>query len=245
MLRQRERLRPPSPPTIKTLYITFITFSICEPIQFEHPELELVDCSVLRAPPSRMCDRFTGLDPEIQNPFFSSDPGSMAMFRRVCNDLYKRIDKWRFRKEGHFLVVPVACTAGVHRSVSMAEKLASEVSRWKFDYVHLSVQVDHTKLWRSVRLVAEEAARTLYEYNNARARYEDLRYEDHRYEDPRYKDLRYEYYRYEDPRYKDLRCEEYMARVRFEDLCRQVTPGGDGIIRRKYNRGCVRNIVSE
>ena len=101
----------------------------------------------------------------------------------------------------------------------MAETLASEVSGWIFNNVRPSVKVEHTKLWCSVRLDAEETARALYEYDTARARYE--------YDTAR---VRYEY---------------YTAKARFEDLGRQVTPGRDGIIRRKYDRGCVRNIVSE
>lgn len=222
--RRRQRRTPSRTPHIETLYvptlyIRFITFSIYQPIPIEHPALPLVDCSVLRAPPSRLCGRFTGLDPEIQKVFFSSEPGSeadsenMAMFKGVCKFLDTRICGWRFAVEGHFLVVPIACTAGIHRSVSMAEKLARDVSYWEFENVRLSIKVEHTKLWRSVRSVAN-TPRARNEYT-ARARYEDLRFQNH------------------------------MARMRFEDLSRQVTPGGDDIIRRRYIQGRVRNIVSE
>lgn len=112
-----------------------------------------------------MCDQYTGLDYEIEEDFFSSKRGdekkfqdpalfyeskSTALFYETFDRLLNTVKNWNFAIQDHFLKVPVACTAGVHRSVAMAEKLARRVSNWDLKNCNLRVKVKHTKLWPSV-----------------------------------------------------------------------------------------------
>lgn len=54
------------------LKIRFLSFSYRHPPVIDHvPVLFSVDCRDLTPPPRELCRRFTGLDPEIRNDFFS------------------------------------------------------------------------------------------------------------------------------------------------------------------------------
>ena len=153
---------------IQPLYVRFITYPIGQRIRIEHPALPFVDCSVLRPPRLELCDRFTGLDPEIEQDFFSPELQRRAASRRRAAS-WRRVESrstvlfnstphrlrstflnWSFPVNGNFLVVPIACTAGMHRSVAMAERLARHVSLWEFRNCRLRVNVEHTELWRCV-----------------------------------------------------------------------------------------------
>lgn len=147
---------PTRPQYIQPLYVCFTSFSLDQPIPIEDHELPLIDCSVLRPPRLELCDRFTGLDLEIDRDFFSAEPEtgekseSTVVFERTRRCLRRIFSSWSFPAEGHFFLVPIACTAGVHRSLAMAERLAWDVSRWEFRNCRLRVSVEHIELWRRV-----------------------------------------------------------------------------------------------
>ena len=136
----------PPPPTLRILVTSF-------PINHQppahYPEIDLVDCSELQPPSRAICNRFTGLEPEVAQAVFSNHTTS-RLYATVLRELKQEIHHWDFR-EGRCLVVPVACRAGVHRSVAMAERIAKTISEWQRSPLPLAVQVWHQSLWKRVK----------------------------------------------------------------------------------------------
>ena len=132
-----------------TLRILVTSFPISRQPPPQHPELKLVDCSRLQPPSPATCNRFTGLEPEVAQAVFSNKTTN-SLYVAVIRTLKQTIRDWDFR-EGRYLVVPVACRAGVHRSVAMAERIAKTISEWQRSPLSLAVQVWHQSLWRHVK----------------------------------------------------------------------------------------------
>ena len=127
--------------------------------------MPLVDCTRLRAPPRHMCNRYTGVNPKIEEEFFS-EPNSERVFRTVYRALKSDIRGWDF-SEGADLEVPVACMAGCHRSVAMAERLGREISCLEGAPFKLDVCVGHFNVAIEV-IKRKHRSRAKYE------RYQDL-----------------------------------------------------------------------
>ena len=134
------------PPTLRILVTSFPINRQPPP---QHQEMELVDCSNLQPPSSATCNRFTGLEPEVARAVFAN-PITNRLYKEVLRALKREICDWDFRL-GRYLVVPVACRAGVHRSVAMAERIAMSISKWQRSPILLAVQVWHQSLWRHVK----------------------------------------------------------------------------------------------
>ena len=130
--------------------------------------LPLVDCSMLRPPPPPICDEFTGLSPEVREYFFS-EPENMARFDEAFFELKDAIRHWDFA-DGRTLIVPVACKAGMHRSVAMAEKLAKRISSWGAAPFELEIHVEHRTLWRFVVHQRDYCQENRVRYQNLRRR---------------------------------------------------------------------------
>ena len=132
------------------LRILVTSFPIRRRTPSRFPEMPVVDCSQLQPPSPAMCNRFTGMAPEVVGAVFSN-PTSSMVYANVLRALKQEIRHWDFRK-GRYLVVPVACRAGVHRSVAMAERIAMAISKWQGrSPLLLAVQVWHQSLWHSVK----------------------------------------------------------------------------------------------
>lgn len=108
------------------------------------PCMAIVDCSKLQPPPPAMCNRFTGVNPKIEQSFFSI-PENDRLFEKVYRALKSEIRHWTFA-EGAELVLPVACMAGCHRSVAMAERLARAISERRRASFRIRIEVQHLNL---------------------------------------------------------------------------------------------------
>ena len=134
------------------LHIIIITFSVKNPpmdILSEYPSMKLVDCSKLPPPPPELCNRHTGLTREIRRSFFSI-PGNYEFYQRVIESFIRRICNWH-PANGSVFVVPVACMAGVHRSVATAERIAKKISLWSSCPFKLKVRIEHSNIWPAMK----------------------------------------------------------------------------------------------
>ena len=93
----------------------------------------------------------------------------MARFNEAYFDLKDAIRHWDFA-DGRTLIIPVACMAGVHRSVAMAEKLAKRISTWGAAPFELEIQVEHRTLWRCVVYQRDKSPKNRVRYQNLRRR---------------------------------------------------------------------------
>ena len=132
----------------RKLSIVVTSFPINRPAPTRHAAMELIDCSRLQPPSPALCNRFTGLEPEIDDAVFSNRTTNLV-FADALSALKYEIRHWDFRN-GRCLVVPVACLAGVHRSVAMTERIACAISAWRRSPLLLLVKVRHENLWRHV-----------------------------------------------------------------------------------------------
>ena len=135
-----------SPPTLRILVTSF---PINRQPPAQHPEIGLVDCSRLEPPSPATCQRFTGLQPEVVEAVFSNKDTN-RLYVSALRTLKHEIRNWDFG-DGRYLVVPVACRAGVHRSVAMAERIAKAISKWQRSPFKLAVQAWHQSLWHHVK----------------------------------------------------------------------------------------------
>ena len=138
------------------LKIKVVTFSVHYPLNSHLTGLELVDCSDLEPPPAYLCNRFTGLQREISDHFFSI-PEHVDILEDVYSDLKEKIRDWSRDTDGHTLLVPVACRAGLHRSVAMAERIAKKISNWHSSRYELRVHVEHRRLWRTIEAQSRDS----------------------------------------------------------------------------------------
>lgn len=125
-----------------TLHLFIFSYAIDRPPRPSgYPSMPLVNCANLPAPPDHMCHRYTGLNPRMEEEVFS-EPRNERVFQQVYRALKEEIRSWDF-SEGANLEIPVACTAGCHRSVAMAERLGREISYWRGAPLELDICVMH------------------------------------------------------------------------------------------------------
>lgn len=119
------------------------------------PIIQRVDCSHLRAPAARLCDRLTGLDDELADTFFSYPENEVFFWRQLQKLEDTVVSDPRAPRNGMCVAVLVNCAAGMHRSVATAERLAAEVEEWgRFD-----VDVEHLDLEEGMRRQARRGMR--------------------------------------------------------------------------------------
>lgn len=121
-----------------------------------------LDLSTMQAPPRHLCDRFTGINPEISQSYFAV-PGHEAHYlnvmrtlENVLRDVYANPAS---RSGSDCLAVLVNCRAGMHRSVAVAERMARDVER-NYGGEGVVVVVEHldTDVQRGVRRVQRARA---------------------------------------------------------------------------------------
>lgn len=107
-------------------------------------------------PPQYLCERFTGLDKKLSDSFFSI-PTNEATFLQALKKLREGMKT--MPKEG-YVAVAINCTLGRHRSVTMADRLAMEVSRVDGFYaecLHLDIEKGgKVKVENSARLSPQD-----------------------------------------------------------------------------------------
>lgn len=147
----RRRTYRPAP----ALHIKFISYSANlgrPPLNI--PALLTVDCTQLYPPSASLQKRYTGLDNKLSDAFFAHTLNKEAYYSALdrievtANQWTEETDYWL---EGEEVAVLVKCTAGMHRSVAMAERLADEVSGWG----GVKVRVQHADLREAVGAMEE------------------------------------------------------------------------------------------
>ena len=116
------------------------------------PTVLQLDLSKHEPPQEDLCERFTGMDKEIEEAFFAI---------RQNEDEYQSALKWLGQKlrgwpQGGCVAVLINCWMGRHRSVAMAERLAKELNSWagfKAECAHLDLGKDMEKQARSAARV--------------------------------------------------------------------------------------------
>ena len=102
------------------------------------PTVLTLDLCEYQPPPQHLCEEFTGLDDEILDSFFSI-PANESKFHKALAELRETI---KLRPQRGCVAYVINCTAGMHRSVSMARRLAREVSKvdgFKTECLHLDL----------------------------------------------------------------------------------------------------------
>lgn len=98
-----------------------------------------LDLSNNRPPPKQLCEKYTGLDYEVAKSFFSDQ----ANEEKYHWALEKLSQARGLEPRGGCVAALINCTAGMHRSVAMAERLAIRVRSWdgfKAECLHLDLE---------------------------------------------------------------------------------------------------------
>ena len=108
-----------------------------------HPTIFRVNCIRLKPPPDHICERYTGLDSKVADSFFSNSANERR-FQEALDQVQHFLDK----HDDHIgcVAIMVSCYLGVHRSVAMAERLATVVEKW----TGLSVHCRHLDLGKEI-----------------------------------------------------------------------------------------------
>lgn len=152
--RHHDRRRTNRPPL--ALRIKFISYSanVGRPL-LRIPSLLTVDCTHLPTPSDSLQKRYTGLDANLSDAFFARTLNKQA-YRSALDRIYDAANYWieecDYEHNGEEVAVLVKCTAGMHRSVAMAEGLAEEVSRWR----GVKVRTEHADLREAVGAMEEK-----------------------------------------------------------------------------------------
>lgn len=112
------------------------------------PYLLTVDCTDLHPPSVWLQKRFTGLDAQLSDAFFARSLNEDAC-QIALDRIYTAANRWTaedYEQVENEVAVGVKCTAGMHRSVAMVERLADEVSAWR----GVKVRVQHIDLREAV-----------------------------------------------------------------------------------------------
>ena len=107
------------------------------------PTVIRVNCMGLNPPPDHICERHTGLDSEVADNFFS-DPKNERRYQKALDQVQDWLDEY----DHHIgcVGIMVSCYIGAHRSVAMAERLATDIERW----TGLSVHCRHLDLGEEI-----------------------------------------------------------------------------------------------
>lgn len=137
------------------LHIRFVSYSanLGRP-RSRIPYLLTVDCTDLHSPSVSLQKRFTGMDAQLSDAFFARSLNEEAC-QIALHRIYNAANHWTAEDYGQVedeVAVGVKCTAGMHRSVAMAERLAEEVSAWR----GVKVRVQHLDLREAVGAMEEK-----------------------------------------------------------------------------------------
>lgn len=111
--------------------------------RLSYPTIIRVNCAKLKPPANHICEGHTGLDSKVADSFFS-DSTNETRFQEALDQIQRYLDK----HNDHIgcVAIMVSCYYGVHRSVAMAERLATAVERW----TGLSVHCRHLDLGKGI-----------------------------------------------------------------------------------------------
>lgn len=144
------------------------------------PVIMYFDLCTLQAPPRHLLERYTGASRVLSESFFS-----LPRNERFYQDSLDRLEEQLQRlsdsppREDIFLAVLVNCRAGMHRSVAMAERLATDMRSWRWDgFEGVNLVVEHldTDVRRGVRRAQRARAVVHEQYCVANMRGENRRY---------------------------------------------------------------------
>lgn len=122
--------------------VHFITYGTdYGPAQVDHrcPTILNLDLSKNQPPPKHLCEKFTGQNKKIVDSFFSYRANEEE-FRRALKEIWQGMEH---EARGGCVAALINCTAGMHRSVAMAETLAKVVGSWdgfKTGCLHLDLE---------------------------------------------------------------------------------------------------------
>ena len=111
--------------------------------RLSYPTIIRVNCATLKPPADHICEGHTGLDFKVADTFFSN-PNNETRYQRALDQIQHFLDK----HDDHIgcVAVMISCYYGVHRSVAMAERLATDIERW----TGLSVHCRHLDLGKGI-----------------------------------------------------------------------------------------------
>ena len=111
--------------------------------RLSYPTIIRVNCATLKPPADHICEGHTGLDFKVADTFFSN-PNNETRYQKALDQIQHYLDK----HDDHIgcVAVMVSCYYGVHRSVAMAERLATDIERW----TGLSVHCRHLDLGKGI-----------------------------------------------------------------------------------------------
>ena len=111
--------------------------------RLSHPTIFRVNCAQLKPPADHICEGNTGLDRKVADSFFSYSANE-TRFQEALDQVQRYLDK----HDDHIgcVAIMVSCYWGVHRSVAMAERLATVVEKW----TGLSVHCRHLDLGKGI-----------------------------------------------------------------------------------------------
>ena len=111
--------------------------------RLSHPTIFRVNCINLKPPQDHICEKYTGIDSKVADSFFSNSANERR-FQEALDQIQRYLDK----HDDHVgcVAIMVSCYLGVHRSVAMAERLATVVEKW----TGLSVHCRHLDLGKGI-----------------------------------------------------------------------------------------------
>ncbi|KAL9065779.1 MAG: hypothetical protein Q9161_008004 [Pseudevernia consocians] len=160
----------PRPPNVCVHFITFGSTRGQPPMRME--VLLRIDVSIMPPPPSQLLDMYTGACPELARYFFSM-PGHETSYRNLFLTLEDRLESLLSEprlRPGGCVAVLVNCTAGMHRSVAVAERMARDAQE-EFREDGVVVEVEHLDtdvecgIRRVQRAMVGTHSRSVYEDN--------------------------------------------------------------------------------
>ena len=120
------------------------------------PVLARLDCRAMQPPPRHLLDMYTGASATLAHAFFSI-PGHETIYRDAYLALEDELGMLLTNRNprlrpGGCVAMLINCTAGMHRSVAMAERLARDVQDfWREDGVVVEVEHLDTDIDRGMR----------------------------------------------------------------------------------------------
>ena len=111
--------------------------------RLSYPTIIRINCARLKPPADHICEGRTGLDFKAADTFFSNS-NNETCYQEALDEIQRYLDK----HDDHIgcVAIMVSCYYGVHRSVAMAERLATDIERW----AGLSVHCRHLDLGKAI-----------------------------------------------------------------------------------------------
>ena len=119
--------------------------------KLSEPTIIRVNCVRLKPPPDYICEGRTGLDRKVADNFFSNSKNQRCYQKALdqVEDFLDQVEHYLDRHDNDIgcVAIMVSCYIGVHRSVAMAERLATDIEkRW----TGLSVHCRHLDLGKEI-----------------------------------------------------------------------------------------------